>query len=201
MLIGLGLGPGDPELLTLRAIRILKEADKVYVPGKLAYDLVTPYCEAEILDFPMTSDEGRIRSCMEENSRKIAPVARSGIAVLGLIGDPNIYSTFSRLCDVMDSLYPEIGYRSEPGISSITAFTSAAGVHLSGGFIVSDGGEPASKVLLKVRKPADAVARLKKEGYNQFVLVERMFMDGQKIFHDEDIPEKSDYFSILFARR
>ena len=201
MLIGLGLGPGNPELLTLRAVRILNEADKVFVPGKLAHDLVAPYCEAEILAFPMTSDLDLIRSCMEENSRKIAPIARNGIAVLGLIGDPNIYSTFSRLCDVMSRLYPEIEQRSEPGISSITAFTSAAGIHLAGGFIVSDGGEPASKVLLKVRRPADAVARLKKEGYSQFVLVERMFMDGEKIFRGDDIPEKSDYFSILFARR
>ena len=201
MLIGLGLGPGDPELLTLRAVRILKEADRVYVPGKLAYDLVAPYCEAEILDFPMTSDESRIRSCMEENSRKIAPVARDGTAVLGLIGDPNIYSTFSRLCDVTAGLYPEIEYKSEPGISSITAFTSAAGIHLSGGFIVSDGGELESKVLLKVRRPADTVSRLKKEGYSHFVLVERMYMEGEKVFRDWDIPETSNYFSILFARR
>lgn len=201
MLIGLGLGPGNPELLTLRAVRLLKEADRVFVPGKLAYDLVSSYCDADILDFPMTSDEGYIRSCMEENSRKIAPVARSGTAVLGLIGDPNIYSTFSRLCDAMSCLYPDIEYKSEPGVSSITVFTSAAGVHLSGGFIVTDGGEPASKVLLKVRKPAEAVSRLKDEGYNHFVLVERMYMEGEKIFRDQEIPEHSNYFSILFARR
>ncbi len=201
MLIGLGLGPGNPELLTLRAVRLLGEADRVFVPGKLAFDLVVPYCEAQVLDFPMTPDQDRIRSCMEENSRKIAPVARRGTAVLGLIGDPNIYSTFSRLCDAMSRLYPDIECRSEPGISSITAFTSAAGVHLSGGFIVSDGGEPASRVLLKVRRPAEAVSRLKTEGYHHFVLVERMYMAGEKVYRDAEIPERSDYFSILFARR
>lgn len=201
MLIGLGLGPGNPELLTLRAVRLLKEADRVFVPGKLAYGLVAPYCEAEILDFPMTPDQERIRSCMEENARKIAPIARNGTAVLGLIGDPNLYSTYSRLCDAMSRFYPDIECRSEPGISSITAFTSAAGVHLAGGFIVSDGDAPTSRVLLKVRKPAEAVCRLKKEGYNHFVLVERMYMDGEKVYRDAEMPRRSDYFSILFARR
>jgi len=54
MLIGLGLGPGDPELLTLKAVRILEESDKVFVPGKLALDLVLPYTDAH-------AQTGRIR--------------------------------------------------------------------------------------------------------------------------------------------
>ncbi len=44
MLIGLGLGPGDKELLTLKAVRLLRTADKVFVPGKIAYDLVKGPC-------------------------------------------------------------------------------------------------------------------------------------------------------------
>jgi precorrin-2 methylase len=62
MLIGLGLGPGDPELLTLKAIKKLEESDKVFVPGKLALELVSPYTDAEILDFPMTHDKTRLDS-------------------------------------------------------------------------------------------------------------------------------------------
>lgn len=201
MLIGMGLGPGDSELLTLKAVRLLREADKVFVPGKIALDLVSPYCDAEVLDFPMTADEDRVRRSMSENAGKIAPVAASGLAVLGMIGDPNFYSTFSRLCSVMKEMYPDIEYRTEPGISAITAFASAADVSIGGGFVVSDGPEPAAKVLLKVRKPWDTVKKLRLEGYDDFVLVERMYMEGQKVYRGDQIPESSDYFSIMYARR
>jgi precorrin-2/cobalt-factor-2 C20-methyltransferase len=199
MLIGLGLGPGDPELLTLRAVRLLKSADRVFVPGRLAYDLVSPYAEAVILDFPMTSDEGRITSSMEENSRRIMPLARVGTVVLGILGDPNFYSTFSRLCSAVSRLYPEVECRTEPGISSVTAFASVANIPMSGGFIVSDGALPSSRILLKVRRPIEKAAALKKEGFRHFVLVERMYMEDQKIYEDDGLPEHSDYFSVMYA--
>jgi len=51
MLIGVGLGPGNPDLLTLAAIKALKRAGKVFVPGKLAEKLVAPYAKAQILEF------------------------------------------------------------------------------------------------------------------------------------------------------
>jgi precorrin-2/cobalt-factor-2 C20-methyltransferase len=133
MLVGLGLGPGNPDLLTLRAIRFLKEADTVFVPGRIAADLVAPYRDAVMLDFPMTDDEEKIRSCLEANAEKIAPVAKKGLAVFGILGDPNFFSTFSRLCGIIAERYPGIECRTEPGISSITAFASAANVPLPGG--------------------------------------------------------------------
>lgn len=200
MLLGLGLGPGDPELLTLRAVRLLKSADRVFVPGKLAYDLAAPYAKAEILDFPMTRDESIIKESMRENALKIGPTAKNGLAVLGIIGDPNFFSTFSRLCEAMKEMYPEVECRTEPGISAITAFASAAGVSISEGFIVADGKEPKSMILLKVRRPAEAVERLKREGYTWFTLVERMYMKGERVY-TRDFPEAGDYFSVLYARR
>lgn len=139
---------------------------------------------------------------MEENARKILPAAAGGIAVLGMIGDPNFYSTFSRLCAVMKETYPDIEYLTVPGVSSITAFAAVAGTPVSGGFMVTDGdGESASRIMLKVRKPGRLVERLKGEGYREFVLVERAFMEGESVYTGNDIPESSDYFSILYARR
>ena len=201
MLIGLGLGPGNPELLTLRAVRLLKEADAVFVPGRIAADLVAPYREAVVLNFPMTDDEARIRECLKENADTIAPAARNGCAVFGILGDPNFFSTFSRLCEIIADKYPDIEYRTEPGISSITAFAAAAGLSLSGGFTVSDGAEPDARIILKVRKPKEKVAELRKAGYREFVLVERMFFSDMKVYRGDDLPEKSDYLSVMYARR
>lgn len=201
MLVGLGLGPGDPELLTLRAVRLLTEADAVYVPGQIAQALVSPYREAAILDFPMTEDQEQIRRSMEQNADQIAASAQDGLVVLGILGDPNFYSTFSRLCAVIRERYPAIVCSTEPGVSSITAFASVADLSLSGGFIVSDGAVPSSQILLKVKKPQATRDQLKKEGFSEFVLVERMFMDEMKVYRNDELQQTSDYFSIMFARR
>ncbi|MFY9799834.1 MAG: cobalt-factor II C(20)-methyltransferase [Methanoregula sp.] len=201
MLIGLGLGPGNPELLTLRAVRLLKEADTVFVPGRIAQDLVAPYRDAVVLNFPMTDDETRIRRCLEDNADRIAPAAKEGLAVFGILGDPNFFSTFSRLCSILSEKYPSIQYRTEPGISSITAFAAAAGISLNDGFIVSDGLLPDSRIILKVRRPKEKADELRREGYREFVLVERMYFADMKVFRNEELPEKSDYLSVMYARR
>ncbi len=201
MLIGLGLGPGNPDLLTLRAVRLIQEADAVFVPGRIAYDLVSQYCTPVLLDFPMTDDEDRITACLRKNAHLIAPVAESGCAVFGILGDPNFFSTFSRLCAVLASEYPGIQYRTEPGISAITAFASAAGVSIRGGFIVSDEATPDTRILLKVRHPRDQAEALRAQGYREFVLVEKMYFPDMKIYRNDDLPEKSDYLSVLYARR
>ncbi|MEI7433778.1 MAG: cobalt-factor II C(20)-methyltransferase [Methanomicrobiales archaeon] len=201
MLVGLGLGPGDPELLTLKAVRLIRDANEVYVPGSIAKELVAPYRDARVLEFPMTDDEEEISRCMVRNADIIAPVAADGLAVLGILGDPNFFSTYSRLCRTMAERHPGIICTSEPGVSAITAFAAVSGVSLSGGFLVTDGGEPDGRILLKVKRPRDMVRTLQTEGYTEFVLVERMFLPDMRVCRGDDIPEKSDYLSILYAGR
>jgi len=205
MLVGLGLGPGDPELLTLKAVRYLKEADAVFVPGTIARDLVLPYrSDIVILDFPMTEDEHYITQCMEKNAAQIAPSAADSMAVFALIGDPNFYSTFSRLAQMVTNLRPDIEVITVPGVSSITAFAAHAGISVNGGFTVTDGPDPNTLITMKVTKPRAVVQSLSKSEYNHFSLVERMYMDGTEVHHGkiaDDFPEKSSYFSILCAQK
>jgi precorrin-2/cobalt-factor-2 C20-methyltransferase len=201
MLVGLGLGPGNPELLTIRAVRLLREADAVFVPGRIARDLVAPYREPVMLDFPMTNDEAKILRCLKENAEQIVPVAERGLAVFGILGDPNFFSTFSRLCSVIAETRPGIECRTEPGISSITAFAAAAGIPVNEGFSVSDGTLSDARILLKVRRPQEQADQLRAAGYRDFVLVERMFFPDMKVYHTSDLPEKSDYMSVMYARK
>jgi precorrin-2/cobalt-factor-2 C20-methyltransferase len=200
MLVGLGLGPGDPGLLTLHAVRLLREADTVFVPGGIAQRLVAPYREAEVLSFPMTGNEAAIRQAVGEAAEKVARVAAGGTAVFALLGDPNVYSTYARLLSVIRERYPDIRCTTVPGVSSITAFASVAGITLPGGFTVSDGSGEGGRILLKVRRPREVAERLAREGFREFVLVERMFLDGERVYRGE-LPEESTYFSILYAGR
>jgi precorrin-2/cobalt-factor-2 C20-methyltransferase len=149
----------------------------------------------------MTDDEVKIRECLSENAKKIAPVAEKGLAVFGILGDPNFFSTFSRLCTVIAETHPGIVCRTEPGISSITAFAAAAGVPVNEGFTVSDGTMADTKILLKVRRPREKADQLRAEGYREFVLVERMFFADMKIYRNTPLPEKSDYMSVMYARK
>ena len=201
MLIGLGLGPGTPDLLTLRAVRLINEADAVFVPGRIAYNLVLPYRKPVLLGFPMTDDEDRITDCLRRNAKTIASAAKQGCAVFGLLGDPNFFSTFSRLCAILDSEHPGIHYRTEPGVSAITAFASAAGISIKGGFTVSDESNPDVRILLKVRHPRERAEELRKEGFCEFVLVEKMYFTDMKIYRSDNLPETSDYLSVLYASR
>lgn len=200
MLTAVGLGPGDPELLTLRAVRYLKEADKVFVPGEMARKLVEPYCEPVELPFPMSYDEAAISKKIEENVSLIAPYAERGNAVFGIIGDPNIFSTFSRLCTVLIKKHPDITIQTVPGVSSITALTSVTGIPINGSFSVSDGSPEVARIRMKVRRPKKVAAELLEEGFSRFILIERMYMDGMKVTKGE-LPEESNYFSLLFAEK
>ena len=200
MLTAVGLGPGEPELLTLRAVRYLKEADTVFVPGGIAGKLVQPYCTPIELSFPMSHDEEAIARQIRDNAAIIAPLAEKGNIVFGIIGDPNIFSTFSRLCVIIREDYPDIEIQTVPGVSSITALTSVTGIPINGGFSVSDGSPEVARIRMKVRRPREVAEDLRKEGYSRFVLVERMCMEGMKIW-DSELPENSNYFSLMFAEK
>lgn len=199
MLIGLGLGPGDPELLTLKAIRILKESDKVFVPGKLALKLVSPYTDAEILDFPMTHDKSVLEMTIDHNADVVAAEAIHQLVAFGLIGDPNFFSTFIRLKNRIHEKYPDIIIETIPGISSITAFASRIDAPIDRSFVVSDGSPIATKIVLKTRTPKKIRDSLIEEGYTDFIFAEKLFSDEEQV--TEEIPDKGDYFSILYASK
>lgn len=199
MLIGVGLGPGDPELLTIAAIKALKNSRKVFVPGKLAAQLVAPYAAPEILDFPMIHDKEKLSKLWEDNANIVANEARKGMVSFAVIGDPNIFSTFSHLRHTIMKKYPDIKITTVAGVSVITAHTARTNTSIDSSFMVNDGSPMKTKIILKTRYPEKQKEVLKKEGFDEFIFAEKLFMEGEKVTFD--IPEKSEYFSILIAKK
>ncbi len=199
MLIGVGLGPGDADLLTLAAIKALKESRKVYVPGKLAAKLVAPYAKAEILDFPMTHDRAELSKLWENNARIVAEEASKDMVSFAVLGDPNIFSTFSHLRRTIEERYPEIQITTIPGVSAITAQAARTNTSIDGSFTVSDGSPASTKIILKAKHPAKIKKALMDEGFNEFIFAERLFMENEMVTCK--IPESGDYFSLMVAKK
>lgn len=142
-LYGVGVGPGDPELLTVKAYRVLKEAPVIAYPrkrsGSRSYALevaeryVNP-AEKNMLGlvFPMTRDETLLRKKWQETVDAVWEWLRRGQSVAFVTeGDPMLYSTFIHLSRLMQAQHPDVRVRSIPGISSVNAAASRFGVPLA----------------------------------------------------------------------
>jgi precorrin-2/cobalt-factor-2 C20-methyltransferase len=138
-LYGLGVGPGDPELITLKAKRIMEEADCIAVPktkeGKrsfafsIAEDIAGKGKPLLELVFPMSFDESVLENSWSNAIEEIRKVLDEGkdIAFITL-GDPTVYSTYMYVHKAISKL----GYDTEiiPGITSFCASASRAGISL-----------------------------------------------------------------------
>jgi len=200
VLIGVSLGPGDPELITRKAERALAAADKVFVPGEMAADLVRRYAEPELLDFPMISDKGRLLEIWAENADRVASWAARGDAAFACIGDVNTFSTFSHLKRLVIERHPEVEIETIPGVGTAPALAARLGVDLSESFLVSDGSPVNTVIRMKAVRPAEMAKELAAEGFDEFLLGVRLYTPDEVVVRGE-MPEKSDYFSVLCARR
>ena len=204
MLYGIGLGPGDPELLTVKAVNIIKKSSRIYVPGEMAADLVKQYTDTvpEILDFPMIRDKDELEKIWLKNAVTIANHAKDKTVAFCLIGDPNFFSTFTHLKKVLKEVAPEVEVKTVPGISAITSCVSQMEEAVETSFEVHDGSDVGYMIHLKARKPQEIIKRFEKEGYNEFIFAEKLFSDDEVIIKGkENIPEEGHYFSIVYAKK
>ena len=133
-LYGIGVGPGDPELITVKGASLLRECRHVFVPkarteaNSLALSIAKTYLreQAEIheLVFPMSADEEELSAHWRKNANKISDILREGEdACFITLGDPYLYSTFIYLVRELRQLRPGVRIVSVPGV---TAFSAAA---------------------------------------------------------------------------
>jgi precorrin-2/cobalt-factor-2 C20-methyltransferase len=173
-LYGIGVGPGDPELITLKAVRILRRVAVVFAAASsgnnysLAVEIASPHLKEGVpvvhLGFPMTRDKKRLADAWSENGRKVAEALQSGKdAAFITLGDPLTYSTFGYVLENIRTTHPDAPINIIPGITSYQAGAAAAGHILVEGdesLTVSSGVLGAER-LKQVIDRADSVVILK----------------------------------------
>ncbi len=139
-LIGVGVGPGDPELITVKALNVLRGADVVFVP--VADTGEAGRAEAVVrahglgdritrLEFALSDDPRARESNWDTAGAEVGrAVAESGIVAFATIGDPNIYSTFAYLADTVRALLPGIVVGTVPGITAMQDLAARSGTVL-----------------------------------------------------------------------
>ncbi|MBK5480604.1 precorrin-2 C(20)-methyltransferase [Peribacillus sp. TH16] len=144
-LYGLGVGPGDPELITVKAFRVIQESPVIAYPKKrkgsksYAHRIVEVYIrpeEKEMLGlvFPMTKDQTILDREWNETVEKVWQKLYEGKDVAFVTeGDPLLYSTFIHMMKLMQELHPEVEIKTVPGISSFNGSASRLGIALADG--------------------------------------------------------------------
>lgn len=132
ILYGVGVGPGAPDLLTLRAVRVLGEVDVILAAASprndfsAALDTARPHLRPDVrverLEFPMTRDKAVLREAWRVAAQTTRGVLESGQSAAFLtIGDPLVYSTFGYLMRTLGECAPHLRVEVVPGITSFQA--------------------------------------------------------------------------------
>ncbi|HSD57875.1 MAG TPA: cobalt-factor II C(20)-methyltransferase [Methanotrichaceae archaeon] len=189
--------------MTFKAAEALMSCKKVFVPGEMAAELARPYCNPEILEFPMIEDPEELERIWSKNADLVAAFAADGLAGFATIGDVNTFSTFSHLKRVVASKNPGIEVETIPGVGVVPALAARFGEALDRSFQVSDGSQMDAIIRMKATRPKKMAKELALQGFEEFVLGTRLCTPQEKILRGaaEDMPERSDYFSVLLARR
>ena len=145
-LIGIGVGPGDPELLTVKAVNAIHNADVILCPASkedrpsIAFSVVSQLIDKsknqEIIKliFPMTKDREVLEQTWKKNAKIMAEVVLSGKnAVYLTVGDPYLYSTWIYMHKEIEKNFPAVKISVIPGIVSLFTFASKVGVSIAEG--------------------------------------------------------------------
>lgn len=221
-LYGVGVGPGDKELITVKAINILKKSDIIALPNaksgnNKAYDIIKEHIEGKeiiYIDMPMIKDRVELEKSHRAGAEIIQKYLDMGKNVaFATLGDVSIYSTYMYIHRIITSY----GYNTIiiPGVTSFSA--SAARLNMS----LCDGDTPliiipanykdnkellslnATKVLMKSGSKLEQVKKEIKElglEKNTF-MVENCGMENEKIYYDfSKVEDKTSYFSLIIIK-
>lgn len=222
LLYGVGVGPGDPELMTLKAVRLIRENQVIALPGPVAQETVAykiavqavPELENKTLlsvEMPMTHDRDEMERNHEKAADQIEVYLKQGQNVVFLtLGDVTIYSTYLYVQKKIQAK----GYTTEL-VSGITSFCAAAArtntslvewneqLHIIPAVHQLEHALdlPGNYVLMKSGKKMNQVKELLAKSGKDVVMVENCGMENEHIYRSvEEIPDDSGYYSLIIAK-
>ena len=218
----IGVGPGDPELMTLKAVRLIKEKDVILLPGKnpketvayrIAVQAVPELEDKELVavDMPMTKDMDALKEAHRKGAELIESYLDQGRDACFLtIGDPTIYCTFTYLQTILN----KDGYETE-FINGITSFCAAAArlnipiaeweepihilpaAHNLGNELEYEG----NYVIMKTGSHMGEVKEMIRKSGREARMVMNCGMKDERVYSSTDeIPDDSGYFSLIIAK-
>ena len=219
---GVGVGPGDPELMTQKAIRIIRENQVIAVPGKeakesiaykIAAAMVPELAQKELvpIPMPMVRDRELLQEAHIRGARLIESYLGQGKNVVYLtLGDPSVYCSFSYLQQILLS----DGYAVEtvPGVPSFCAAAARLNLpltewdeplHLVPAVHETKGSlwEPGTYVLMKASSRMAETKELLRNSKKEIFAVENCGMETEKLYRSlEEIPDDAGYLSLLIAK-
>lgn len=229
-LYGIGVGPGDPELITMKAAKILTKVDIVFAAAStknhhsLAVNIAKPHIpestRVEMLRFPMTKDKTKSKKAWQAHSLTIINELERGNNVAFLtLGDAMTYSTFGYIMQHIQAAAPHLKIKVVPGITSYQAAAASLNTPLVEGeeslMVVSGAeggdrlreftGKPENVVFLKAyRNVKDISDALDEIGtYNSSVGVKNCSHPDQEVIRNiRELTECSpNYWTLIIAKQ
>jgi precorrin-2/cobalt-factor-2 C20-methyltransferase len=229
-LFGIGVGPGDPELITLKSVRILSSVDVVFAAAstKNSYSLAVSVAKSYIpkttsikkLAFPMSKDKRETEDAWRENTLLILKELQQGKDVAFVtLGDPMTYSTFAYILRHVQAIAPHVRVITIPGITSYLASAACLNTPLVEGdeaLLILSGvkggerlrqvsGHPENVVFLKAyRNIKDIIAAIKEADMlnNSAGLINCGLPDEEIVKDIRELEQRSpDYWTLVIAKR
>ncbi|MBR3391607.1 MAG: precorrin-2 C(20)-methyltransferase [Firmicutes bacterium] len=218
-----GVGPGDPELMMPKAVRLIKENDIIAVPGKEARDSVAYKIAVQAVPelaekepvpvcMPMLKDKERLEAEHRRGAELLKKYLDQGKNVVYLtLGDPTVYCTFSYLQHVLEAEgYPVVL------VSGVPSFCAAAArlnlplaewdetlrvvpaLHRIGGSLDGEG----TYVLMKSASHMKEVKELIRSSGREAAAVIDCGMESEQVCRSlDEIPDDAGYFSLIISKK
>ncbi|MCX7654819.1 MAG: precorrin-2 C(20)-methyltransferase [Fervidobacterium sp.] len=218
-LYAIGVGPGDKELITLKAYKILKQADIVFLPSgrkdfSWALNVIKDYiqCPYVLLPFQMEKDKNET---IKENALKIYNhIKDNKQCVFATAGDVSMYSTFWYLYGELKKIDQDLDVEIIPGINSFSAASARLKIPVAQGqenfCVLSFGQKQVIKsqifeniiVLKPIKEVDDLINEFIENGYREIKIAEKVGTLDEKLGNPEDFDlSKKEYFRLIIAKK